>query len=76
MVEKLLRYDRADRMTAPIFRSCLARTISVEAGERIGAAGLEGAAESVAICHQTSIAPYRGQPPFDGNRETAVGTTT
>lgn len=44
MVEKLLRHDRADRMTAPIFRSCLTRTIPVEAGERISATGLEVAA--------------------------------
>ena len=71
MVEKLLRHDRADRMTAPIFRSCLARTVPVEAGERVGAAGLEVAAQNVAICHQTSIAPYRGHAPFDGNQETA-----
>ena len=55
MREELLRHDRADRVAAEIVRAGAAAAVAVEAGQRIGAARLEVAAEDVALTHAVSI---------------------
>ena len=49
MGEELLGHDRADRVAAEILGARAAAAVAIEAGQRIGAAGLELAAEDVAL---------------------------
>ena len=52
--EKLPGHDGADRVTSEVTRAGAAAAVTVEAGERVGAARLERAAEHIAL-HRESI---------------------
>ena len=54
VLEELRRHDRADRVAADVLDAAAAATVPVEAGDRIAAAGLELAAEDVALTHRSS----------------------
>ena len=57
MLQKFLAHHHADSVLAVIFRAGVAFAVAIEAGERIGAAGLQDAAEYV-LNH--SLLEYRG----------------
>src|SRR4051812_24734867 len=64
VVEELGGHDGADGVAAEVFRSGVATAVAVEAGERVGAAGLEVAAQHIAFGHGTSMrdSPRRRRP--------------
>ena len=57
VLEELGRDDDADGVAAPVLRARRAVAVAVEAGHRVGAAGLELAAEHVAFprCHDPNL---------------------
>ena len=62
VLEELRRDDRADRVAAEVLRPGRAAAVAVEAGQRIVAAGLQRAAEHVAVGHGAEYrAPVGGR---------------
>jgi len=55
VLEEVLGYDGADRVTAPVLGARGATPVAIEAREGIGTALLEIPTENVAFAHRTSM---------------------
>ena len=73
VLEELLSYHRADRVTSPVFGPRGAAAIAVETGKRVSSTWLKLAAEYISVAHPRSI-DSTGLHPQDSTTERRPST--